>query len=141
MYVFFFGAKTFPTVKFTEEGTRSLRNNVTYSIWKAVVHYTQVYDVSCIEFLEYFFNSFFLQNWIYAWTLPQHLSQSRFGGRRKPSSACTIIALAMVRVYHRLVGSGNSSNKWYFVQQNPKHSIVSLTFAHFVLSSCKCHLK
>ncbi|VDO10422.1 unnamed protein product [Haemonchus placei] len=32
-------------------------------------------------------------NWIYAWTLPQHISQSRFGGRRKPSSACTIIAL------------------------------------------------
>ncbi|WKY06733.1 hypothetical protein Q1695_006704 [Nippostrongylus brasiliensis] len=40
-------------------------------------------------------------NWIYAWTLPQHISQSRFGGRRKPSSACTIIALAMARVYHR----------------------------------------
>ncbi|RCN36362.1 hypothetical protein ANCCAN_17744 [Ancylostoma caninum] len=42
-------------------------------------------------------------NWIYAWTLPQHISQSRFGGRRKPSSACTIIALAMARVYHRWV--------------------------------------
>ncbi|VDM61366.1 unnamed protein product [Angiostrongylus costaricensis] len=42
-----------------------------------------------------------IQDWIYAWTLPQHLSQSRFGGRRKPSSACTIIALAMARVYHR----------------------------------------
>ncbi|CAJ0602751.1 unnamed protein product [Cylicocyclus nassatus] len=59
-------------------------------------------------------------NWIYAWTLPQHISQSRFGGRRKPSSACTIIALAMARVYHRsgmklpampLSREGNSNNE------------------------------
>ncbi|KAK6752754.1 hypothetical protein RB195_003888 [Necator americanus] len=59
-------------------------------------------------------------NWIYVWTLPQHISQSRFGGRRKPSSACTIIALAMARVYHRsgmrlpsmpLSREGNSNNE------------------------------
>ncbi|KAK6018950.1 hypothetical protein OSTOST_15433 [Ostertagia ostertagi] len=62
------------------DSTPSITNPPTNKHWSVA----QVYD-----------------NWIYAWTLPQHISQSRFGGRRKPSSACTIIALAMARVYHR----------------------------------------
>ncbi|KAJ1369159.1 hypothetical protein KIN20_030562 [Parelaphostrongylus tenuis] len=73
----------------TAQSGATSRNNSFHQ--KAVTHWDPLFETEVT----------FIQNCIYAWTLPQHISQSRFGGRRKPSSACTIIALAMARVYHR----------------------------------------
>uniref|UniRef100_A0A1I7XK27 Nucleoporin NUP35 n=1 Tax=Heterorhabditis bacteriophora TaxID=37862 RepID=A0A1I7XK27_HETBA len=67
-----------------------------------------------------YYNSQDSKNRVVVWRLPADVSQSRLGGRKAPSNACTLIAIRLAEVIHR-----TNTN-----MPHPKDSTGSLSFSN-----------